>query len=222
MTCQSRNFPTAWMWLSSATFEQTFLNALPQEGILYSFFSKALFAPGSESYLYFKSMPDPSLDHIFFRILDEYHSRKNYFSSLINALLTEFFIQLLRDHEKDVIVPNPSGHKPEENMIFILKYMDLHADTITLKELADFFNYSERQMARIIKDYTGQTFTGLIQNTRMAKACQSLRHPDIPISQIIRDAGYSNASHFYDVFRKIYKMTPAQYRKQYLQETKVV
>ncbi len=106
--------------------------------------------------------------------------------------------------------------------IFILKYMDLHADTITLKELADFFNYSERQMARIIKDYTGQTFTGLIQNTRMAKACQSLRRPDIPISQIIRDAGYSNASHFYDVFRKIYKMTPAQYRKQYLQETKVV
>ena len=109
-------------------------------------------------------------------------------------------------------------------MIFILKYIDLHADTLTLKELSDFFNYSERQMARILKDYTGQTFTGLVQSTRMTKACRMLKHPDIPISDIIEAAGYSNASHFYDVFKKIYGMTPAQYRKQYMlrEETNVL
>lgn len=213
--------------IRSGTFEQTFLNSLPKQGILYSFFTKALFRPGEESYLYFKNdgkPRDPELFRIFRSILREYNDQKTYYTSMLNALLTTFFIQLLRKHEKDVIVPNPSGKKQEENMIFILKYIDLHADTLTLKELSDFFNYSERQMARILKDYTGQTFTGLVQSTRMTKACRMLKHPDIPISDIIEAAGYSNASHFYDVFKKIYGMTPAQYRKQYMlrEETNVL
>lgn len=206
----------------STTFEQTFLNSLPQQGILYSFFSKALFVPGAESYLYFKNSEDEYLFHIFEQILQEYTLKNAYYNSLINALLTTFFIQLLRQHEKDVIVPNPSGKKQEENMIFILKYIELHAESITLKELADFFNYSERQMSRILKDYTGQTFTGLIQSTRMVKACSLLKHPDIPINDIIESIGYSNATHFYDVFKKMYNITPAQYRQQYTQEINIV
>lgn len=48
--------------------------------------------------------------------------------------------------------------KAGKNIIFILKYIELHYATLTLPELASFFNYSERQMTRILKNYTGQTF----------------------------------------------------------------
>lgn len=210
------------LMVRSATFEHVFLSSLPPEGILYSFFSKALFLPDKDAFLYIKNAGEEKLCQIFDEILEEYHRQKSYYNNLINSLLTIFFIILLRRHEKDMILPNPSGRKQEKNMIFIFKYIEQHADSLTLKELSDFFNYSERQMARILKDYTGQTFTELIQKTRMAKTCSLLKNPDIPMSDIINASGYSNSSHFYNTFKKIYHMTPAQYRKKYEKETKIV
>ena len=199
----------------SGTFEQTFLNSLPQQGILYTFFSHALYSPGSETYLFFKCPPDSQLLGLLNEINTEFSLHNNYYDALLNALLTNFFIKLLRRHEKDVLVPNPTGRRPEENIIFILKYITNHYNDLTLSELAQFFNYSERQMARILKDYTGKTFTELIQNAKLTKACDLLKNTDMPIQTIIETTGYSNCSYFYNIFKEQYQVTPADYRKLY-------
>lgn len=206
----------------SGTFNQTFLNSLPQQGVLYTFFSHALYAPGSETYLYFRSAPDPQLLGLLNEINTEFSLRGNYYSSLLNALLTNFFIKLLRGHEKDVLVPNPTGRRPEENIIFILKYVTNHYNDISLSELAQFFNYSERQMARILKDYTGKTFTELIQNAKLTKACDLLKNTDMPIQMIIETTGYSNCSYFYNIFKEQYQITPAKYRKLYSSKVETI
>lgn len=106
----------------SATFEQTFLNSIPQESILFSFFSNALFMSKNGSYLYVKKAGEEELYRIFEKILREYQEQRSYFNNLINAYLSTFFILLLRKHEKDFIMPNPSGRKEDRNMIFILSY----------------------------------------------------------------------------------------------------
>lgn len=108
-------------------------------------------------------------------IVDEFKNQKNYYDALLNSLLINFFIKLLRRHEKDVLVPNPTGNKDEKDIIFMLRYMTEHYDTITLKELSQFFNYSERQMTRILSEYTGKSFTELIQNIKLTKACEMLK-----------------------------------------------
>lgn len=135
--------------------------------------------------------------------------------------LTNFFIKLLRRHEKNVLVPNPTGHKDEQNIIFILRYLTEHYDTIKLKELAHFFNYSERQMTRILKEYTGGSFTHLVQNIRLTKACELLRNPDLSIQDIVDEVGYSNVNHFYQLFKKQYEITPAEYRKKIFNYEKI-
>ena len=48
-------------------------------------------------------------------------------------------------------------HGRKKILFFAIKYIELHYATLTLPELASFFNYSERQMTRILKNYTGQT-----------------------------------------------------------------
>lgn len=99
--------------IKSQTFEAVFLNSLPKYGTLHDFFSRALYSPGSQFYLYFKSGKDPQLVNLFKKILKEYQTQKRYTSSMINALLEIFFICLLRNHEKNMIVPNPAGKKQE-------------------------------------------------------------------------------------------------------------
>ena len=131
---------------------------------------------------------------------------------MINALLEIFFICLLRNHEQNMIVPNRAGKKQEKNIIIILKYIELHYATLTLPELASFFNYSERQLTRILKNYTGQTFSSLIQNIRLSKAAEMLKQPDRSVTAVMEEIGYSNITHFYKIFEKKFHMTPAEYR----------
>ena len=105
--------------IKSQTFEAVFLNSLPKYGTLHDFFSRALYSPGSQFYLYFKSGIDPQLVNLFKKILKEYQTQKRYTSSMINALLEIFFICLLRNHEKNMIAPNPAGKKQEKKIIFV-------------------------------------------------------------------------------------------------------
>lgn len=208
--------------VKSSTFRRTFLDALPQQGTLYAFFSRALHQPGTESYLYFKKPADPALRGLAEQMYQEYQRQESYYNALLNALLTTFFIQLLRKHEKTIIAGNPSGKKQEENIIFILKYIEQHLNTITLKELSAFFNYSDRQITRILKDYTGKTFTELLQESRLSRACELLKQPNTSIHSIIETVGYSNATYFYSLFQKQYGLTPTEYRKKYLTEAEVI
>jgi len=85
---------------------------------LHNFFSRALYAPGSQFYLYFKSGKDPQLVNLFKKILKEYRAQKQYSPSMINALLEIFFICLLRNHEQNMIVPNPAGKKAGKKYYF--------------------------------------------------------------------------------------------------------
>lgn len=200
--------------IRSATFENTFLKALPKDSLLYLFFTKSLYHSGKKSCLYFKKAPDTNLQKLILEMNDEMKQQKRYYGTLLNALLTTFFIQLLRKYEKDILFPNPQHQKQEDNLIFILKYIENNYKTVTLKELSAFFGYSERQMIRIIKTYTGENFSSLIRSTKLARACELLKNPDIRINDIIIEVGYSNTSHFYNTFYKKYGITPAEYRQQ--------
>ncbi len=198
--------------MKSATFKSVFLNSLSNLSALYDFFSKSLYAPKSSLYLYFKTENDLELLQIFDKILNEHEAKKSYSSSMTNALLTIFFITLLRNHEDSMTAANPSEKKQENNIVFILKYIETHYNTLTLQELADFFNYSEKQLTRILKNYTGQTFSALVQSMRLSRAAELLKQPSIPISEIMETIGYSNTTHFYKIFKSKFGMTPAEYR----------
>lgn len=200
--------------IRSATFENTFLNALPKDSILYLFFTKALYQSGEKSCLYFKKPQDYYLQELILNMHNELKHQHRYYGMMLNALLTTFFIHLLRKYEKDVLFPNPQHKKREENLIFILKYIENHYKTITLKELSKFFGYSERQMIRILKTYTGENFSSLVRSVRLSRACELLKNPEFRLNDIINEVGYSNSSHFYTSFRKKYGITPIEYRLQ--------
>lgn len=199
--------------IRASTFEQTFFGSLTERDVLSSFFSRALYTPDNRSYLLFETGDDDEIRSLMLRLYDESHERKKYADRMLRALVSMLFTGLLRSHEQHLTIPNPSGNSNDSNIMFILNYMFAHYQTLSLKELSAFFNYSERQMTRILKDYTGQSFTAMIQDIRLQQACRLLQNPDIPISDIAAHVGYSNVSYFYTIFKKQYGMTPAEYRE---------
>lgn len=203
--------------IRSATFESTFLHALPKDKILYRFFVKSLYQSGESSCLYFKKPQDHDLQQLILQMFEEVNQQSRYYNTMLNSLLTTFFIQLLRKYESNVSFPYPQHSQPEDQLIFILKYIENNYKTVTLKELSAFFGYSERQMIRILKTHTGVNFTTLIRSAKLSKACELLKRPNIQLADIISESGFSSASHFYEVFHKEYGMTPAEYRKRHAQ-----
>ena len=198
--------------VKSSTFEKAFWNVLINKDILSSFFSRALYSSMSLPYLFFNTQNDSVIENVIINMYEEFNYPKLYSKQMVDILVSSFFITLLRNYGKSVIIPNPAGNKLEANIITILNYIDSNYQDITLKKLSVFFNYSERQMTRILKDYTGQTFINIIQDIKIQKARELLVNSQIPIQKIIDIIGYSNNSHFYNIFKKYYNMTPFEYR----------
>ena len=181
------------------------------EGMALSWFA---IQPDRKLRLCFRAGDDQELFDYVIYAYQEFLGNHQYKERFLNNIISAFFIILLRNHGSDVIVPEIATEGNDENVVFILKYMQENYSTVTLSGLAEFFNYSERQIQRIIKKSTGCSFSENIQKLKMKHAAQLLSDPDRSISAISEELGYSDTGNFRHIFRKYYGMTPAEYRSQ--------
>lgn len=198
--------------IRSSTFNSAFLKTLTNETILGDFFQKTLYTNKEHSYLLFHAGNDSVLFQILEYLYREECSDKRYKNAVKNQLAELFFSLLLRNHEKDVFVPNPTGENDEPDFVFLLKYMENNYQNITLKEMADFFHYSERHLIRLIQEYTGTSFSKNIQQIRLNHAAALLEGTMLPVGEISSRIGYSNISHFRKLFAERFSMSPQDYR----------
>ncbi len=200
--------------LRTSTFETAFFGTLSENDVLSDFFMRTLYHSPTHPYLLFRTEYDTQLRNIIKYAYDEFSSNHQYKNRMLNSILNTFFILLLRNHGSNVILPNNDIQENDQNLIFILKYIQEHYATITLKELAVFFNYSERQLQRIIKSSTGMSFSENIQKLKMNQAARLLNNPDMSISDIAEKLGYADAGNLRHIFKKYYGMTPMEFRSR--------
>lgn len=200
--------------LRVSTFEKAFFGVLSENDILSDFFMRTLYHSKTHPYLYFRTGDDQELFDYVLYAYQEFLGNHQYKERFLNNIISAFFIILLRNHGSDVIVPEIDTEGNDENVIFILKYMQENYSTVTLSSLAEFFNYSERQIQRIIKKSTGISFSENIQKLKMKHAAQLLMDPDRSVSAVAEDLGYSDVGNFRHIFKKYYGMSPAEYRSR--------
>lgn len=85
----------------------------------------------------------------------------------------------------------------------------------TRDELEAHLHYNGEYLNRIVKKQTGKTILEYGQSIYLEEARKLLIDTDQSISYIIESLGFSNRSHFYKLFKKIYGETPQDYRKHY-------
>ena len=199
--------------LRKSTFDTAFLGLMDEDDILSSFFRRAFYRTDEIPYLLVRTGDDRRLVEILREAYREHVERHRFRGRLLNVYMMEFFIQLFRRHEQDILVPSVRVSASQENLVYILRYIQEHYTTVTLKELAVFFNYSERQLQRIIEKATGETFLTLLQKKRMAEAARLLKDTALSIEAVGELVGYPSPNNFRRIFEKHYGCTPRAYRK---------
>lgn len=88
-----------------------------------------------------------------------------------------------------------------------------YQNNISIGELAEhkyFMNSS--YLSRLFKNETGQTFSSYLMEFRMRKAKELLESDWLKISDVAMLSGYNDVSRFIQYFKKLYGVTPEEYR----------
>ena len=203
-----------WNYLiRTSTFEETFFSILSSSSILSDFFRHIFYSDKGNSYLQFSTGDDGEIRYFLARIYEERKNRERYKNEMMNAMLTMFFLMLIRKHEGDVVLP-PEDGEDGRHPVTIFRYMQENFKTVTLGSMSEYFHYSERHMKRIIKKYTGHSFSENILGLRMSEARQMLTKTRLPVAEIAEAVGYADTSSFRYAFKKFYGTAPRDYREE--------
>ena len=199
--------------LRITTFDTVFFNLLNNNNYLSALFSNALYG-SSQGCILWHCGEDDRLRDLVAAAYEESHSSEKYCDKMLELLVMEFFLLLMRNHEQDAIFSVPYPNNPDEQFRTLLNYMYTHYQTVTLPQLAMQYNYSERHVIRLLKKHSNKNFSQLLTEIRMNKAIQLLKNPSFSVSAIASQLGYSSKSYFIKVFRNTFTFDPEDFRKR--------
>jgi AraC-like DNA-binding protein len=73
---------------------------------------------------------------------------------------------------------------------------------------------STPHLGALLRERTGRTFTELVREARIGRACDLLRGSDLPIAAVADECGFCDQSYFTHVFQDVKKTTPGNYRAE--------
>lgn len=85
---------------------------------------------------------------------------------------------------------------------------------LTSQMVADHFGISLSYLNRYFKSYMDMSPTAFIDRERLTLAARLVAHTDLQIKEIVLRASYGDVNNFIRKFKKIYGVTPMQYRNQ--------
>ncbi|MBQ9032347.1 MAG: helix-turn-helix domain-containing protein [Parasporobacterium sp.] len=194
------------------TFQSVFINLLNKEDIISDFFTRVSLCNSYYPYIYCRTGIEQELTDIVREMIAISDSQMRFRNRLLINKLEELFIHLLEKHEYDFIAGSTLG-ETDKKILPVLRYIQEHFRTVTLRETARYFNYSETYLSRLISQYSGRSFSQLVKTARMRYAAKLLEFSNMPIEDISIECGYEDRSHFHKTFRKEYGVTPKEYRK---------
>ncbi|MEI6034418.1 MAG: AraC family transcriptional regulator [Verrucomicrobiae bacterium] len=85
---------------------------------------------------------------------------------------------------------------------------------LTRSEVARKAGASPSHLAALLQERTGRSFTDLVREARIDRACELLRTTELSLAAIAADCGFCDQSYFTHVFQKLKKAAPKQYRER--------
>lgn len=91
---------------------------------------------------------------------------------------------------------------------------------LNLNRIAETFYISPNYLSSIFNEKNGMSLTEYINILRIEGAKKYLTSTNLKIKDVARKIGYSNDSYFINVFRNQVNMTPGEYRRKYIAQSK--
>ncbi|NGP43916.1 AraC family transcriptional regulator [Bacillaceae bacterium SIJ1] len=128
----------------------------------------------------------------------------------LESALQEYTVQLCQ------IVRSTLHEKKEEDLKRVMDFIDANYcdHSLSLDKVGSVFQLTETNISRLIKEWTGTTFTTYIWELRLEKAKELLISTDLSVKDIVKEVGYVDVANFSRKFKKTTDLTPGQFRRQ--------
>ncbi|NLO83058.1 MAG: AraC family transcriptional regulator [Clostridiales bacterium] len=87
--------------------------------------------------------------------------------------------------------------------------------SLSLLSVASRFNFTEKNLSYFFKEQVGENFSSYLERIRLENACEMLLNDDKTIEEIARDVGYYSSNTFYKAFKRVYGVSPCDYKFMY-------
>lgn len=98
----------------------------------------------------------------------------------------------------------------------VIRFIEMNGDRqLSLNEIAQSINVSPWHLCRLFKTGTGTSVNQYLLGRRMQKAKGLLETTCLRVKEIMNQVGIRDESHFARTFKKLYGVSPSQYRTLY-------
>ncbi|MEE1155037.1 MAG: AraC family transcriptional regulator [Acutalibacteraceae bacterium] len=162
---------------------------------------------------------DKGYDDLFFAIktlIDIIKNKPPCFELQIINWLTKYFIEL---YTNGYVNTKPHNAIADKNYIAVrdaIKYIENnYSQQLSVEDLAYNAGFSKSRFMSIFKEYTNTTCKKYINQYRLDQSQAMLRDTNNTVLNIAISCGYNNISLYNREFKKVYGITPLEYRKNY-------
>lgn len=190
-----------------------FFNRISEKNIVSQFLINAVSSNLShDNYIFFPSEKSRRLPLFIQEFFCEFYEPSACSQDVMNSLFTLILTELIAVCHSDNAAALQTASTASASILPILKYIETHHKTASLKETADFFGMHPDYLSRVLKQKTGCSFQTLLTRQRMLAAQFMLTNSSLPVTEIAHQVGYHNITFFYKKFQDTYGYSPGVLR----------
>lgn len=154
-------------------------------------------------------LPDNSFaNHVSHLLWQEYLINDEFTSLAVQGTILQLIAVLLRGERKNVNVKSPKWVGKLKEII-----REQHPAKFSLKELSKELSVHPVYLSREFPKYFHSSLSEYLRRTRIKEATGLLADKSLSLTEIAHQCGFSDQSHFTRLFKKMYNLTPSEYRK---------
>lgn len=159
------------------------------------------------------------LQSLLLEISNEYAQDHPLSEAMIYAKLIEVFVIIARNHKQNAAKVEVSRNKQKEyteKFIAICNYINDHCcEPLSLDQVAKIAGFSKYHFTRLFKQFTNVSFYRYVNGKRITLAESLLINPELTITEIAYQCGFSSISSFIRMFKLLKFCTPTEFRNMY-------
>lgn len=151
----------------------------------------------------------------FNSLLQIYKTKGKFYELKLKSELFQLFYGIFESLLKKDISELKVKNDVVDSIKIVLDYIkDNYKSQIQIEDLAKLLNFSKSHFMRFFKNNIGITAIEYINNYRLNVAAQLLLSTDIKVKEVSEEVGIYNLSYFYRQFKKMFDLSPNDYRKK--------
>lgn len=165
-----------------------------------------------------KFTPNPktersSIESYFFQIFSEVRTQKPGYLEISKGYIIRLLDMLATNYQNNDSHDNSSTFS---DMLFsaVNDYIKDNLQSVTINDLKEEFHFQPNYFNKLIKKYTGVTYSTYLIALRIERAKSLLESTNHTIEEIMWMVGYNNKGFFYNKFQESAGLTPSKYREK--------